>query len=76
MWLLGKAREMGGVDVIAREIEMDPEELRRYAHGYVWDSNHCEPNPIRYIRLGTVDEIGVRIGEQDLLNRLYPYQDD
>jgi hypothetical protein len=76
MWLLGKARELGDISAVAKEIGMDPEELRRYAQGFVWDAQHCEPNPIRYIRLGTVDDVGVRIGEQDLLNRLYPYQDD
>jgi ribosome-binding protein aMBF1 (putative translation factor) len=79
MWLLSKARENGGVSTLAQEIGCDEHNVRRWLHGYDWDSEpgpdryRCEPRPIYSINTGTVDSIGVALGEPDLLDRLYPY---
>jgi hypothetical protein len=82
MWLLGKARLEGGTSALARQLDMDEKNVRRWLHGYDWDNDEgwggwakCEPRPVYSVDVGTVDAAGVALGEPDLLERLYPYAD-
>lgn len=82
MWLLAKARQNGGAVALATEIGCDEKNVRRWLHGYDWDDEPgqdrytCEPRPIYSINVGTVDSVGVALGEADLLDRLYPYTEE
>lgn len=75
MWLLRQYREHGYVlDTLAKEIGMDPSRTRRFLDGYMWNGAGRNPDPIRHIRLSTVDKIGAAIGDPELLERLYPLE--
>jgi hypothetical protein len=76
MWVLAKAREMGGILALADAAGLEEKAVRRWADGYEWNRGFvggCLPTPIRSVRMSSVDEMGVAVGEQDLLERLYPY---
>lgn len=70
MWFLGqiKGRELYEV---AKNLSIDEAQVRRWVNGYDWDSKNCEPRPIRYVRLSTVDKISIEMGDPGMLNRLY-----
>lgn len=83
MWLIGRARANGGANSLAREIGVNDEMVRRWLQGYVWDNDpgwggwaSCEPRPIYTVGVATVDRVGVALGEPDLLDRLYPYNEE
>jgi hypothetical protein len=79
MWVLAKARELGSIQAVADVAGVEEKSMRRWAEGYEWNNGFvggCLPTPIRSVRMSTVDEVGVAVGEQDLLNRLYPYVED
>ena len=80
MWLLGKARQEGGAVALASQIGTDEKNVRRWLHGYDWDNDDgwggwakCEPRAIRTVTIRIVDEVGIALGEPDLLERLYPF---
>ena len=80
MWILGKSRQEGGAVALATQLGIDEKNVRRWLHGYDWDNDdgwgswaRCEPRPIRTVSVRTVDEVGIGLGEPDLLERLYPF---
>lgn len=77
MWLLRRYREHGYVlDELAKEIGKDPSRTKRLVDGYMWNGAGLDPDPIRFIRLSFVDEVGVAVGDPGLLERLYPFEMD
>ena len=77
MWLLRKYREHGYVlEDLADKIGKDPSRTKRLIDGYMWNGAGLDPDPIRFIRLSFVDEVGVAIGDPGLLERLYPFEVD
>lgn len=82
MWLLGRLKNETARD-IERQTGFDEAQIRRWANGYYWSGEddrgqawaNCEPTPIYTIKLEYVDRVGVGLGEQDLVERLYPYKE-
>jgi hypothetical protein len=77
MWLIVKQREYGTVRSMARIMEVDEGQVRRWLQGYVWErprsegADWCGPQPIRSISADTVDKILTSEGSIRL-DDLYP----
>jgi hypothetical protein len=77
MWLITKQSEYGTVKSMARIMEVDEGQMRRWLQGYVWERprvegpDWCGPAPIRSISLDVVDRVLTAEGSIRL-DDLYP----
>jgi hypothetical protein len=73
MWLLRRHRESGyNVSDLADEIGFDHSQVTSWLNGYKWNGAGRDPAPMRSIKLSTVDEVAVALGDPGLVERLYP----
>ena len=77
MWLMRQHRQHGyDTGALAEDIGMDSTRTKKWLDGFIWNGAGRDPDPIRAIDIGTVDKIGVAMGDPGLLERLYPLEVD
>ena len=76
MWLLRQHRlRKYNTNKLAEDMGHDASRVSRWLQGFEWNGTGRDPSPVRSIDAYIVDEIGVKMEDPGLLERLYPFAD-